>query len=347
MATTCQGQAPEYAALGGSVALDTYVQSSHWGYSGEELRDFFSTALAADYLPQFQAYYSWPSYRSMDVLYYNEDWLAQLGHESPPETWDEFAEISCTAVEQPFLGMKGEGAILGYEYVTSARRLATLIRNHGGNFITRNGAAYAFNSPEVLAALTFLKDITGRGCADSTTERSGDQRDFSEGRVLFTISATDHLPDYRDAVIEGAGFRWSVSPPPRSADRDGPRMNLYGTSQCVFRSTPERQLAAWLYIKWMSEPEQQAGWARGTGHYPARRSAARSMNEYFTENPTYQKAFGFAALDHGIEPPVAGHSRCRPVIEEAFAAVMTSDEPQAALDATVDRCNEFLKEALP
>ena len=347
MATICQGQAATYAALGGSVALDTYVQSPLWGYSPEELGDFFSTALVADYLPQFEAYYGWPSYRSMEVLYYNEDWLAQLGYENPPGTWDEFAEISCAAIKQPFSGIKGEGAILGYEYVTSARHFATLIHNHGGDFINKNGTAYIFNSPEVLGALAFLKDMSGRGCAGPTTKRSGDRSDFSAGRVLFTISTTDHLPDYREAVVAGAGFRWSVSPPPHSADRDGPRMNLYGASHSIFKSTPERQLAAWLYIRWMSEPEQQARWTSGTGYYPARRSVAGLMAEYFAQNPTYQKAFGFASLDHGIEPPVAGHGKCRLAIEEMFIAAMTIDEPQSQLDATLDQCNEYLKEALP
>ena len=346
MATACQNEAATYAALGKLVALDTYVESSRWGYSPKALDDYFPVALAAGYLPQFEATYAWPFYKSTEVMCYNEDWLAELGYEGPPETWDEFAEMACAAVEQPFSGIRSEGAILGYEYSISARRFATFVFSHGGNFINEDGTAYVFNSPESLEALTLVKSLADRGCARSTDRRHGVQSDFSAGRVLFTICTIDQLPHYRKAVDAGAGFKWNVDPPPHSADRDRPRMNIYGTSQVIFKSTPRRQLAAWLYIKWMGEPEQQARWASGTGYYPTRQSVADLMTDYFAENPTYEKAFGFMALDYSIEPPVAGYDKCRLAIEEMLSVAMTEDNPRPQLDTALDQCNEYLREAL-
>jgi len=345
MSVAYQNQAATYVVQGVLVPLDPYVESEKWGYTEAELADFFPIALGADYLPQFEARYGWPPYKSMEVMYYNEDWLAELGYDAPPETWDEFAEMACKAVEQPFSGATGEGVILGYEYSIDASRFATFVFSRGGNIINEDGSAYVFNDAAGLESLTFLKDLVDRGCAAEVTERYGDQTDFGAGRVLFTISSISGLPYYGQAVSEGAGFNWSVNPPPHTTP--APRMNIYGASQSIFVSSPEEQLAAWLFIKWMSEAEQQATWASATGYYPTRQAAADLLADYFAENPTYAKAFTFMAMDYGIESPVAGYDECRAAVAEMLVAVMGGEDAQTQLDATVAACDEYLAEAAP
>jgi len=347
MVMASQDQAATYAGQGVLVALNPYVESEKWGYAEENLADFFPVTLAVDYLPQFEAHYGWPHYKSMEVMYYNEDWLAELGYDGPPETWDEFAEMACKAVEQPFSGATGEGAPLGYEYTIDGSRFATFVFSRGGNIVNENGTGYVFNGPEGLAALIFLKDLVERGCAAEAAESYGDRIDFGAGRVLFTISSISGLPYYKQAVDEGAGFKWSVNPPPHSADRDAPRMNIYGASQSIFVSTPKQQLAAWLFIKWMSQPRQQATWAGGTGTYPIRRAAADLLTDYFAQNPAYQKAFGFMSYDYGVGAPVAGYDECHAAIAEMLSACMGGAEAQTQLDTTVEMCNGYLKEAIP
>jgi len=345
MGVAYQNQAATYAVQEALVALDPYVESEKWGYTEAELDDFFPIALAADYLPQFEARYGWPPYKSMEVMYYNEDWLAELGYTGPPETWEEFGEMACAAVEQPFSGATVAGPGLGYVYSIDASRFATFTFSRGGNIINKDGTGYVFNGPEGLAALTFLQDLVEQGCAVEQTERYGDQSDFGAGRSLFTISSISGLPYYKSVVDEGAGFNWSVNPPPHTTDT--PRLNIYGASQSIFVSTPEEQLAAWLFIKWMSEPAQQATWASGTGYFPTRQAAADLLADYFAEHPTYAKAFTFMAMDYGVESPVAGYDECRAAVSEMLTAVLSGEDAQTQLDATAEQCNEYLKEAAP
>lgn len=40
----------------------------------------------------------------------------------------------------------------------------------------------------------------------------------------------------------------------------------------VFRSTPEREQAAWEFARWLVEPEQQAKWTTRTGYLPVNRT---------------------------------------------------------------------------
>ena len=193
--------------------------------------------------------------------------------------------------------------------------------------------------------MTFWKNLVDKGCAAQATERYGDQTDFGAGRVLFTVSSISGLSYYGQAVSEGADFNWSVNPPPHSIAE--PRMNIYGASQSIFKSTPEEQLASWLFTKWMSEADQQARWASSTGYFPTRQSAADMMQAYMDENPLYAKAFGFMQLDSGVESPVAGYDECRTAIEDMLNNTLGGEDAQAELDNAVTLCNEYLEEAAP
>ncbi|MEA3308250.1 MAG: extracellular solute-binding protein [Chloroflexota bacterium] len=347
MAVAYQNQAATYATQGVLVAQDPYVASEKWGYTQAELDDFFPVALTADYLPQFGGRYGWPPYKSMEIMYYNQDWLTELGYDGPPETWEEFGEMACAATENPFSGQTGEGPVLGYEYSVDASRFATFVFSRGGNIINADGSGYVFNDEAGANTMGFWQDLVEKGCAAQATEKYGDQTDFGNGRSLFTVSSVSGLPYYGQAVSEGADFVWSVNPPPYGGDRSAPRMNIYGASQSIVVSTPEQQLAAWLFVKWMSEPEQQARWASSTGYFATRASAVELMQDYIDENPTYAKASTFMGLDSGVESPVAGYDECRAAIAEMLTVVLDGGEVQSELDSTVEVCNEYLEEAAP
>ncbi len=319
MAVAYQNQAATYAGQGVLVQQDPYIDSAKWGYSAEELADFFPVAVTADYLPQFAGRYGWPPYKSMEVMYYNQDWLTELGYDGPPESWDEFEEMACKASGQAFSGATGDGEPMGYVYSVDASRFATFVFSRGGDIIGDQGTEYVFNSAAGVDTLTFWQDLVKKGCAKQATERYGDQTDFGNGYSLFTVGSISGLPFYGQAVDAGANFEWSVNPPPHTGE---PRMNIYGASQSIFVSTPEEQLAAWLFTKYLSEPEPQARWATSTGYFPTRQTAADAMQAYMDENPTYAKAFGFMQLESGVESPVAGYDECRSAISDMLTNVL-------------------------
>ncbi len=340
-----QNQAADYAAQNALVALAPYVESARWGYSEDELDDFFPTVLNADILPQFEARYGWSIYKSMDVMYYNEDWLNELGYTGPPRIWREFAEMACAAAEQPFSGASGEGQSYGYVHAIDARRFATWLFGSDGNMVNQNGGGYIFNSPAGYDALTFLQDLTEQGCATGQTAPESDWSDFADGHALFAIGSISDLSSYERAVNNGAGFNWSVNPPPHVTPH--PRMNIYGVSNVIFRGTPEEQLAAWLLIKWLSEPEQQQVWVAQAGGLPTRTSTADLLSDYFAGRLAYKKALGFMSLDYGAGADVTGYEKCRPNIKEMLTAVLGGADAQGYLDLTVEQCNAHLRENAP
>jgi multiple sugar transport system substrate-binding protein len=319
-----QNQAAVYAASDCVVELTSYINSRRWGFSEEELDDFFPFVFFGDYLPQLDGSYGFPTQRSMEVLYYNEDWLHDLNYDHPPRTWEEFEVMACAASDR------------------DSDIYADMLFNQGGALTNPDQTGYTFGDEAGLKVLTLLHNLFEKGCLIVESDTHEDRVEFSEGRTLFTISSTSGLPEYLRMVSEGAGFNWSISTLPTVLD--SPRVNVYGASLSIFRTTDEVQLAAWLFIKWLTEPEQTAHWARSSNYFPVRKSAAESLEGYFAENPQYEKAFGLLDYDIVIEPGIKSYDSCRASISEMFEAAALGGDPGSVLGHAQDECNDLLQE---
>ena len=74
-----QNQSATYALGNGVTDMRPLVDSPKWGLSAADKADFFPGFFNADVFPSFGgARYGFPPNRSMEVLYYNIDWLKEL-----------------------------------------------------------------------------------------------------------------------------------------------------------------------------------------------------------------------------------------------------------------------------
>ncbi|MGA9347744.1 MAG: extracellular solute-binding protein [Anaerolineae bacterium] len=228
---------------------------------------------------------SFPPNRSMEVMYYNVDWLNKLGYDGPPETWDEFYEVCKAATDEA-------AGTAGYCISPSASTFAGWVWTRGGEILSADGKSVVFQK-EGTEALTFLKKLVDEGGAYQMAERYGDQTDFANEKVVFTFGSTAGLPYYAQAV-EGK-FEWSIAPFPHETAK--PIVDMYGPSITVFKSTPEKQLASWLFLKYFTAPEQTAEWAMAANYFPVRKTAAESeaitvlsaITDPVDEKPVFQR----------------------------------------------------------
>jgi multiple sugar transport system substrate-binding protein len=111
----------------------------------------------------------------------------------------------------------------------------------------------------------------------------------------------------------------------------------------VFKTTPEKQLASWLFIRWFTQPENTARWAMVANYFPVRQSSIDlpEMTEYLAANPVYEKAFELLVYGKA-EPAVAAWSQIRGVINNATVAVINGADPKTTLDAAVQEANQLL-----
>lgn len=335
-----QNQAATYQLGDGLVDMNSLVSDPKWGLSEEEQADFFPGFYGADIFPSFDnARLGFPPNRSMEMLYYNIDWLAELGYDAPPTTPEAFTEMACRAVDEGFSGAVGDAGSLGYQFGFDASTIASLTFAFGGNIFDYENVAYTYDDPATIEAMNMIQGLFNEGCAGTITERFGDQISFANGKLLFFIDSSSGLPYVAAGVNDGAAFDWSVAPLPRRTE--DPVMNVYGASVSMGRSTPEKELATWLFIKYYTSPESQAEWARASNYFPVRQSVADGLTEYFEENPAYQTAFEL--LPYGTtEPPVPGYDFVRDRVQEVMAAIADGADVASVLAELTTEANEIL-----
>ena len=321
-----QNQAMAYYRDGGIVDIAPYMNSPKWGLSSTEKSDFVQSFLKQDFIGGAQV--GFPPNRSLEVFYYNVDWLRELGFDKPPRTWDEFAQMCRLARDNPFSRSEDKGRSLGFLIEAEASRLASLVFTRGGDLVDETSSRYTIETPAMRGALSMLRELMEDGSIELMGEEYGDQREFAAGQVLFILRSSSGLPFVTSAVEDGLDFTWTVTYPPNELEE--PIINVYGASVSLCKTTPQQQLAAWLFVKWFTEPAQQARWVRASNYFPVRRSTANELGEYFEKNARYKAAYEL--LDFGkSEPTLSGYQQVRRVLQEAMVEIIEGGDMDRVL----------------
>jgi len=349
MSVAYQNQAAFYRGQKAVIDLNPFIKSTKYGLSADDLKDFYPTFLASDANPQFKGEtLGFPTQRSMEVMYYNSDWLTKLGYTEAPKDWKTFEEAACKA-------SKTTGKS-GFALVHDASRFASVLFGYGGQILADDGQSYVFNSQAGVDTLTMIQRMIANKCAVEipVSERNGEQSRFAKGDVLFTTGSSSGLPFYQSAVAAGGKFKWDIAMLPNSGK---PAVNLYGASVSVYKTTPEQELASWLVIKFLSEKAQTTRWAIQTGYFPVRQSAQADVIAGFKQDTkkwgpvadSYAKMFDWIQYAK-VESPVAGYDPVRLAIDKDLLSKVITDpkaDIKAILDAAVTAANKVLKDNAP
>ena len=329
--------------LNNSLAdLNPYVEDTAWGL-GEAKDDFYPSFFDQSIHPVFGGQrLGFPPNRSMEVLYYNQTWLEELGYDGPPTTPDEFKEMACAAAEA-----NGDGTG-GFILREDASAMAAWTYAFGGDILTEDGTHYVYNGPATVEAMTFLKGMQDEGCAFLFTEGFPNP-EFAARRAIFTMGSSSGIPFYAGdvaTVAEEQGTdpdEWGVTAIPHTTAE--PVQNIYGGVIMVTNTAPEQQLAAWIFVKWFTTPEVQAQWDQISGYFPTREGTNEFLTDYFTENPQWAQAVEMLPFSY-YEPQLISYQSARDSAEEAFNAIMQGADIQATLDELTETANETQDELM-
>ena len=332
----------EYANEDVVQPLDPFMDSSKVGL-GDLGKALDAKILASYKYPTFDNQtLSLPPAVSQEVMYYNADWLKQLGYDKPPETIAQFMEI-CAKVKATTPDKWCTA------FRTDASGFAELVWNFGGELLTPDFKQAAFKDAG-LKAMQWYKEMLDKGYAYQPAVAFGDQTDFGLGKTLFTFGSSTGIPFYKAAATDPATnkerFNWSIAAYPRAKAGDPPLVNLFGPSVALLATTPERSLASWLFLKHWLGDEQAGTWATVANYYPINQNANQSpaVKAYLEKNPIFAK--GFELLKNNkSEPNVMGWQGARDAIANGMIAVITNKAtPEQSIDATVKAVNDVLKQ---
>lgn len=328
-----------YASVDLLTDMNDYVNDPYWGLSEADVADFSPGIFMQDVHPAFDnKRLGFPPNRSMEVLFMNTTWMEELGFDPAEKITPElFEEISCAAAAD-----RGDGEG-GYIVRDDASQVAAAALAAGSSVLTEDGQGYVYNSPELVEYFTQIRRMVENGCAWISPEDYHDT-EFAARQGIFYIGSTSGLP-YAQGSLDDAGNtdEWNIAPQPYAGAE--PKQNLYGGSVMMPYSTPEKELAAWIFIKWFTSPEAQADWVRASNYFSPRYSVADYLGDYLTENPKFGTAM--ALLPYAsFEPQLISYSDVRNAVSDTFQEIINSDvDIQTALDDLTALANELHAEA--
>jgi multiple sugar transport system substrate-binding protein len=338
-----QNQAAGYQVSDALTNLEPYVKDPKWGL-GRDYADYVAGFITQDVNKQFGGQrLGFPPNRSIEVMYYNITWLKALGATVPPVTWPAF-EALCKKATNTAKGT------YGYSLDPfDASHLYAFVVSFGGEIAKPDGTGYQFNTPQMKSVMTLMKRLYDGGYAKKNAKQYDYQNEFGNSQALFSISSTSGI-NYYDSVVKAskAPFDWSVAAVPQAVATAKPAIDLYGASVSVPKTTPEKQLAAWLFIKWFSEPEQQARWAVISGYFPVRKAAEPLLKDYLAKNKIY--AAGWKLLNSASlrsEPPYAGYDLVRDKELAAYNAILDGKDIATTLADLDVQAAKIYKDSSP
>lgn len=340
-----QNNASAYYQAGGLVDdLNVYVSDATWGLNEAEQADFVPGFFNQDFTTDGMYRIGFPPNRSLEAMYFNLSALKELGYEAAPTSWEEFGEMACAFKNAGWSGYNA-GDQVGYYVSTNASNIAAGTYSLGGDIF--DGTQFTYNDPAVVEYLSFMVDLYSQGCAQLVTEAFGDQNAFTAGKALFYVGSTSGLPFVRSGIEEAFAepFEWGVTALPYA---DAPVSDVYGASVSVTKSTPEAELATWLFVRWFTEPDQQARWVEASNYFPVRYSTAENLSAFFADFPQFEQAWNLLQGETAVEPQLASYDVVRDEATTTFENLLANGgDVETALTELTATANEILASFQP
>lgn len=317
--------------------LTPYLEDPQWGLQAAERADFPAIFWAQDASDGQQL--GLPAQRSARLLYYNQTWARELGFNSPPDTADEFRQQACAANASYRTDADPQNDGYGGWIVDTAWQtsFSWLLAFGGG---VEQAGVYHLRSDPNLAALQFLKSLFDSHCAWLSIEPTPFDS-FARRSALFISADLAGLPTEMESMQRLKNSdEWTVIPFPGSQGR---LLVTYGPSYSVLGSTPERQLAAWLFMRWLLLPESQSQWVEQTGLFPLRNSVIDMIGPYRQASPQWEAARGYLTLARGV-PQLASWRKVRYVLEDGMAMLFQTNLPVDKLASVLEEMDAMAQE---
>ena len=336
LAHAYESNVADYTKANVVIDLDPYVNSKKNGLDQASKDDIYKPYFDTNRFAQYgDKLLSFPFTKSLAVMYTNLDVLKANGIATAPTTWADWEKTVQATTKKD---ASGKTTQYGYAGATDASYFNAMVLSRGGKIMSDDNKTVAWAGKEGLETLQMLDRLYKGGYAYTPTNFDW-QNDFGT-KLAFVFSSTSSRPFIAAAMK--TPVNWTVGLPP------GGKTVMFGANVAVFKTTPQKQLASWLFIKWFSEQEQTADWATKAYYMPVRKSAANNealKNYWSTKDPQGKQAYDIIGSSIP-EPNVRGQQDIRDVITNMIVSVTTGKStPEAAIKDAETKANQILKDA--
>lgn len=295
---------------------------------------------------------------STPILYYNKDIFAEAGVSPPPEgeSWS-FSEMldACDTIQES--GAAESCIALGQV----GWYFEQILANSGGLYYNNNNGRTGrateveFNKGTGVEVFDFLTGLVANGYSPNLGNTWTDTDTvFLSGEAAMEFDSTSGAGGLQDGAEFEVGTMF-IPYADSAGDRNG--VIIGGAALWLIDSGDDAQnAAAWDFMKFMAEEDQQVTWHTGTGYFPVRTdiSGNADLTTFWDENPNFVTAISQlettkTTLDDGSPNYAVLGGRAGPApairrfVVEAYSSVLDDGmTPQEALDIAAEKANEEL-----
>ena len=329
-------QTSGWSTAGRVVDLTPFLSDPTWGLGSAALQDIPAVFWSE---PAGTPHFGIPAERSEHFLFYNETWAHELGFTSPPQTAAEFQQQACAANASFLLDSDPSNDGYGGWVVDSSwQTIYSWLLAFGGGVVTDGG--YRFDTPQNLAALEFLKGLYDDHCAWISTADTP-LNAFAGRLALFISGDLAEVPLVSQAMSAANNHDdWTVLPFP-GEQREA--VASYGPDYTVLTTTPVHELAAWVFIRWLLSPQEQARWVETTGLLPLRSSSIPLLQSYPTSSEQWLAAVNEQSSAQTV-PSLASWDSLRYVLADGTNTIFQTNTPQGQISFVLDEMDTMAQE---
>ncbi len=334
---------PEHAQFwnerSGVVDLAPYVADPIWGLSADEVASYSPVIWEQDMAGD--ARLGMPAQRTARLMFYNVSWARQLGFDAPPATPEEFREQACAA-NAVFRANDDtqDDAFGGWLVDTDPMTALSWMMAFGGG--VQEGESYRFLKNENIAAFRFPKTLFEDGCAFTLTDTSAADA-FANRRALFVTGGLEDLAAQSRALLTlNRMDEWTLIPFPGETQT----MAVYGSSFIVMPSDDVKQLASWLFVRWMQKAENQARWVQTTGMLPINSLTLDLASDQARAYPQWMEAVKLLPSAQGT-PRLATWRVIRLVLGDGFEFMFRVNMPVGQVPVILADMDRAVQDLVP
>lgn len=257
------------------IPLDGYLNDLQYGLNNELIDDFIPLFWEQDVLDGQQL--GIPISRNANFLVQNISWSKDLGFDIPAMTPQLFRNQTCKARDEllndnDWMNNGMGGWIVQQDEYTI---LSWLNAFQLVDFPISE-TPYAFDQLATLDGFTFLREIFDEDC--TWNARNPTHYEYFANRQALYISADvyDLEPLQKTLTLAENEDEWRVVPYPHH--KANPELITHGESIGILKSDPAQELASWLFIRWLSMPEQQLQIAKVNPGLPVSQSILEQIS---------------------------------------------------------------------
>ncbi|HQU70700.1 MAG TPA: sugar ABC transporter substrate-binding protein [Calditrichia bacterium] len=318
---------PQFASLEAILPLDAYIAGSAVVYPEAYFEGIWNTNIIGEKV------YGVPWYVDTRLLFYRSDILADAGYPNPPQTWDEWKDVSRAIVAKTDSKYAAFFSLIFNDWQIPV----ILILSNGGKILRDNFQYGAFDDPRTLEALSFYIDFFRQGLVPRTmTEFANIYQGFERGDMAMMITGPWNIAEMRLRAPELAG-RWTTAPMPVKESRN----SVAGGASLVISSGCPNPEQAWKLVEFMARPDIQKTFFELTNDMPSVKAAweAPQLQEDREARAFFEQLTAVAPT-----PPIAEWERIAVKIQEHMERVvygqLSLEEGVKNLNKDVDRILE-------